>query len=221
MNIYDALIFDLDGTLWSTVQVCTAAWNEVLKSEKKITKQVTVADLASIMGLTIEQVRQKFFTDLSKAEGDRILNRCFDNEVIFLKKDGGTLYPYVEEGIKELSQHFKLFVVSNCEVPYMEAFLSTSGLKSYFKDWECHGATRLSKGENIVNLMKRNNIKKAIFVGDTMGDQVAASHAKIPFAFVEYGFGICTKYDFKFDNFRQLVCTFLELRCAFESAQQE
>jgi len=209
MNAYDSLIFDLDGTLWSTVQICTSAWNDVLRSEKR--KEITVADMGSTMGLTAEEIRKKFFADLNKDEGERLLARCFDHEVSLLKKDGGILYPFVAEGIKELSQHFQLFVVSNCEVPYMDVFLATSGLKGYFKGWECHGATRLSKGDNTLEIMRRNIISRPIFVGDTHGDQAAALHAEIPFAFVAYGFGVCTQYDFKFDSFHHLTTTFLNM----------
>ena len=37
--------------------------------------------------------------------------------------------------------------------------------------------------------MERNSITKAVYVGDTMGDYIAAKDAGIDFIFASYGFG--------------------------------
>ena len=37
--------------------------------------------------------------------------------------------------------------------------------------------------------MKRNDIKRAIYVGDTIKDKKAAEYANIPFVYASYGFG--------------------------------
>lgn len=44
--------------------------------------------------------------------------------------------------------------------------------------------------------MERNHIKKAVYVGDTQGDMLAAKFAGIPFVFASYGFGKPEAYDY-------------------------
>ena len=43
--------------------------------------------------------------------------------------------------------------------------------------------------EHIFDLLKRNGITDAVYVGDTEGDEKAARYAKIPFIWAAYGFG--------------------------------
>ena len=52
--------------------------------------------------------------------------------------------------------------------------------------------------------MQRNNIKKAIYVGDTEGDREAAKKANIPFIYASYGFGEVSDYDYKIDSISDL-----------------
>ena len=54
---------------------------------------------------------------------------------------------------------------------------------------EMSGRTGMNKGQNIKLLMERNGIDRACYVGDTDGDEKAASFAKIPFVWAKYGFG--------------------------------
>lgn len=47
----------------------------------------------------------------------------------------------------------------------------------------------MPKSENIKLIIERNNLKDAIYVGDTELDMEATFAAGIPFVFAEYGFG--------------------------------
>ena len=100
--------------------------------------------------------------------------------------------------------NYKLFIVSNCIDGYIESFLRTSGLSNYFLDFECNGRTKLRKGENIELIIKRNNLKNAIYVGDTMGDKEAARYAKVPFVYASYGFGEVDEYDYLINSISDL-----------------
>lgn len=59
---------------------------------------------------------------------------------------GGLLYPHIEAGLRRLLVRYPLFIVSNCQAGYIEAFLEWSGLAECFRDFGCSGNTRLSKG---------------------------------------------------------------------------
>jgi phosphoglycolate phosphatase len=201
----DAIIFDLDGTLWDSAEICARAWNHALAGQGVSYREILRQDIAGIMGLTSDEVRAKLFPDFDREKGTRLLHDCFESEVEHLLRHGGSLYPFVAEGLGLLARKYPLFLVSNCDGPYLDTFFATSGLKAHFRDWECHGNTGLSKAENIRKVVERNSLGAAVYVGDTLGDQNAARSAGVPFAFVEYGFGRCTDFNFRFATFRELV----------------
>ena len=45
------------------------------------------------------------------------------------------------------------------------------------------------KGENIRLIMERNQLERAVYIGDTQGDLDASHAAGIPFIYAAYGFG--------------------------------
>ena len=52
--------------------------------------------------------------------------------------------------------------------------------------------------------MTRNNIKKAIYVGDTVKDQEAANEAGIEFIYAKYGFGKNIHHKYSIEDIKYL-----------------
>ena len=77
-------------------------------------------------------------------------------------------------------------------------------LEKYFSDFEMSGRTNLTKGENIKLVMERNGIDNALYLGDTIGDQIAAKDAEIPFVFASYGFGTTENPEYTISSFDEL-----------------
>ena len=201
----DGIIFDLDGTLWDSSEQVLKAWYEVTSRSRDITKEITAEDLKGVMGLQIKEIGQRFFPYLSKERQKEILKECCETECRYLKVNGGKLYDDVEETLRLLAEKYKLFIVSNCECGYIEAFLEAHKLGQYFSDFENPGRTSLSKGENIKLIIERNNLRSPVYVGDTEGDQKASSFASVPFIYASYGFGNVKQYDYRVDKFKELV----------------
>lgn len=59
--------------------------------------------------------------------------------------------------------------------------------------------------ENIKSVVERNNILKAIYVGDTIKDYESANKNKLRFIWTEYGFGKCDKYYKKIIDISELI----------------
>lgn len=95
----------------------------------------------------------------------------------------------MKETIAALSQRHKLYIVSNCQDGYVQAFLHAHEMTAYFSDIEMSGRTGLNKGHNIALLMQRNGIESAVYIGDMSSDETAARFAGIPFIHAGYGFG--------------------------------
>jgi len=202
----DGIIFDLDGTLWNSIEGVCKSWNIVLREYNL--KEVTYEDIKNCMGLPMNDIAKKLFGNISEEEMKKVMERCCEVENIYLEKNGGILFPKLEETLKELYKKYKLFIVSNCQTGYINCFLKAHNLEKYFTDTEEWGATGLPKGENNKLVIQRNNLKNAVYVGDTQGDRESARIAEIPFVYAAYGFGKVKDYDYKIDSFEELLNLF-------------
>ncbi|MCJ1908899.1 HAD family hydrolase [Planococcus ruber] len=201
----DSIIFDLDGTLWDSRKIVAAAWNAAIEQNKLDAEPITVEDLKSTMGLQMPDIMKKLFPQYDETARNELIETCGEIECVYLKKSGGVLYPEVKEIIGQLAEKYPLYIISNCQEGYIEAFLAFHEMEEYFKDFENPGRTGLTKGENIQLLMERNGLKDPIYVGDTIGDQQAAGYAGIPFVYAAYGFGEVESFDQKIDRFEHLL----------------
>lgn len=187
------LIFDMDGTLWDSSENVAKSWTEQVKLSGYDRPDITQKDIMSVMGLTMDKIADIIFAGLSDAERAKLLEECGNHENDYLREHGGNLYPALERTLAELYKKYDLFIVSNCQAGYIEAFLDYYGFGKYFKDIECYGNNLLVKGENIALVVKRNSLKRAFYIGDIQGDFDSATQAGISFIHAKYGFGTINK----------------------------
>lgn len=199
-----AIIFDLDGTLWDSTHRIRDIWNAVIEKETGAPSRLTREDICSIMGKTMEDIAAAIFPDLPLSERATLMDLCGQAENEYLRVNGAILYEGLEDTLKNLSADYKLFIVSNCQDGYVNAFLEAHKLEKYFSDIEMYGRTGMPKWDNIRLLMERNSLTEAVYVGDTQGDQKAARLAGIPFIHAAYGFGTVSDPDGIIHHFTEL-----------------
>jgi phosphoglycolate phosphatase len=201
----DALIFDLDGTLWDTTAACVRAWNQVLARLGFTGRRVTEAEMRAVTGRPHREAVRTALPELSEEQIDRISRETEleDNRVI--AEQGAELYPGVREHVPLLSARLPLMIVSNCQRGYIEVFLQTSGLARCFADFECWGNTGRSKGENLRAVIERGGAQQPVFVGDTEGDALAARENGVSFVHASYGFGSVERYEHRIARFEELI----------------
>ena len=200
----DSIIFDLDGTLWNSIEGICIAWNGLIANYPGV-KKITPEAMEGCMGLQIDGIGKKLFPELVEDAQIKLVKECCDIETIYLGEHGGILYTGVEETLRKLSEKYKLFIVSNCQDGYIQCFFKAHKLEKYFLDFECSGVTGLPKGENNKIIMKRNGLKRPIYVGDTKTDAESARVAGIPFVYARYGFGNVEEYDYVIDSFEEIL----------------
>jgi phosphoglycolate phosphatase len=205
--MYDSIIFDMDGTLWDSTEEVAVAFNEVLKNKyPMVTDEVTAIKLKSLFGLLLDDIGIKLFRSVSPDKAIEIIKDCCDYEIEYLVMHGVSLYQGMEEAIKELSQRYKLFIVSNCQEGYIQAFFKIHPhLEKYFMDFEYPGRSGKAKADNIGLVIERNNLKNPVYVGDTAGDAKAAGEAGVPFIYARYGFGQVQEFDDAIDSPLELI----------------
>ncbi len=199
------IIFDMDGTLWDSSEGVAKSWTEIVKKEYDKERVITQEDIQGVMGRTMDKIADALFPELSKEDRMGLLRKCCDYENEYLRIHGGVLYPDLEETLIALKENYDLYIVSNCQAGYIEAFLEHYGFGHYFKDIECYGNNDLPKSENIRKIVERNSLGKAVYVGDIQGDYDATTAAGLPFIHASYGFGTINEETAKVNTFAELI----------------
>ncbi len=205
---FDSLILDIDGTLWNTTEVVAKAWNAQIKEHFPNLKTVTADILKTQFGKPMNIIADNLFPSLSQEQKDELLKLCCIGEQKELEENKEKLtYPNVVKTIKKLSKKIPVFIVSNCQTGYIELVMKKNKIEKYITDYECFGDTRLGKDENIALVVKRNNLQKPAYVGDTQGDYEACKKAGVPFIWASYGFGKPESEDYfaKISDFSELL----------------
>lgn len=198
------IIFDMDGTLWDSSENVAKSWDEVIQREAKGLRRITTEDIQSVMGHTMTEIAKMLFPMLDDKEGIALMERCCQEENAYLRKHGGVLYPSLESTLQILSERYSLYIVSNCQKGYIEAFLEYYHFERYFLDIECFGNHNMEKAYNIEFIARRNRLDKAVYVGDIQGDYDASMKAGVEFIHAAYGFGSIDREVVKIRAFEEL-----------------
>lgn len=192
----DAIIFDLDGTLWDACDALTDSYNKICREYGQ--DEVGVDLVRSLMGKRFDAIFGAVFPGLGKEHMDKVQELQAKYEDIVIRENkGGVVFEGMRETLDEINKNIKIYIVSNCQDGYVEAFADVHDMWDYFEDYENPGRTGLDKAENIKLVLDRNNIKNAIYIGDTQHDKDSAKEAGLPFVFADYGFGDVDEYDAK------------------------
>ena len=119
----DGIIFDMDGTLWDTCKIVADSWTAALR-DAGVEKVFSVEMIRSCMGLMMEEFAAKCMPEIETAQRLFYLKKCFEYENKYLRQHGGLLFSGVTETLAALKEKYPLFIVSNCQDGYIEAFFA-------------------------------------------------------------------------------------------------
>lgn len=200
----DAVIFDLDGTLWNASETSAIGFNRGLKqlgSKQIITKEEVEAVAGKPYRECLEILIEPFGVDMDRIE--EVLNR---EEEAAVQELGGVLYRGVEEILEKLSSKIDLYIISNCQQEYLELFLDRYHVRKFFKAYDCHGMSNRPKDQMIRDMVEQFHLEHVLYVGDTEGDKKSAALAGIPFVHALYGFNKNLKAEYYISSPLDLEC---------------
>lgn len=183
------IIFDMDGTLWDSAENVAKSWNTIIESTEYGLKPLTKEDFYRVMGLTMDALGEALWPQLPAQKRKEIMDKCSVVENDYLRENGAYLYPNLIETLTVLKEKYHLYIVSNCQAGYIESFLDHYKLWDIIEDIECFGNNDKPKGFNIKQIVSRNKLDKAVYVGDIQGDYDSTMEAGINFIHAAYGFG--------------------------------
>ena len=184
-----ALIFDLDGTLWDSRPQIRDAWEAIGRRYFGDNYVLTLEQTSSLMGKTMIEIGEILTPKNADPEvAKRFVDDCFLHECEYLSKHPGQLFPDEVETLLELRKEYDLYIVSNCQFGYIETFLPLVP-DGTFIGYRCWSDTKKDKDFTIRSLMDDFHISEAIYIGDTQKDERCSHLAGLPFVFASYGFG--------------------------------
>jgi phosphoglycolate phosphatase len=204
---YDAIIFDIDGTLWNCEEACAEGWNRALESLGYIDR-VTPSDISTVTGRPYEECIQVLLPHVYD-EVEDVVGKFNPHEKEAVLEKGGVLYDHVHRGLSRLAEDYEIGLVSNCQDWYLDNFISFAGIGDFLVDADCHGKSGLSKGRMIQGMIERNGFGRSVYVGDTAGDEKGADDAGVDFIHASYGFGKPVGKHKTVSSFRELVELFI------------
>ena len=122
------LIFDLDGTLWETVDATYEASCIIADRYKEI-KLFSKQTIIKGMGLSNEENAYNYMPYLDRDKALNYLNEIQKESFNIISKKGANVYNNVKETIITLSKNYKLGIITNNKDEYIETFFKISNLK--------------------------------------------------------------------------------------------
>ncbi len=191
---FDAVLFDLDGTLLATDRFWIPAARVGARrafAELGLVREIPSAEQwMSMVGLPLSEGFDAVFPDLSQAQRTLVQERCVEEEHFALESGAAALLPGVAEVLEELHDRgVPMGIASNCSQRYLDSAMLKPELKQFIHEGRCLDSPGIhNKAEMIEDLLLTFGTRSAVMVGDRRGDRDAAHANGLPHVHLENGF---------------------------------
>ena len=163
------IIFDIDGTLVNTEKFTVKAFERVLKQLKDeglLLVNIDEKDILKYIGYTIDQIWENLLKTHDKIVINKAIKYLDKHEQDVLNDTKEIFFDGVFEVLKYLkSKNKKLFLLSNCNIHYMELILE-KGLKEYIDYPHCAEMYNWKQKDYVIStFIKEHKTKDFVMIG--------------------------------------------------------
>lgn len=194
----EAMIFDMDGTLFRTESIVLEAYHRVcddLRAEGLLEGENPPDErILGGLGMLLEEIWKRVFPGSPAKLRERADVLLLKHQIACLERGEGDLYPGVAETLTRLkARGIRLFVASNGLEDYVKLVAKHQGIADLFEGLYSAGEyeTR-SKVELVALLLHNHRVKSAWMVGDRSSDVEAGKKNGLPVIgcdYAEFGAG--------------------------------
>lgn len=172
----EAMIFDMDGTLFQTETALLPAYHrmfDVLRAEGLYTGETPPERLIlGSLGMLLEEIWQIVIPDADENVRSRANDLLLELQLEVLKGGEALLYPDVKETLEMLQQRgVRLFVASNGLEGYVKGVSDALGIAPLFEAQYSAGEYQTATKVLLVEmLLKNHGVNSAWMVGDRSSD---------------------------------------------------
>lgn len=188
------LIFDWDGTLHDTESLYGESLRQTLKwletQGYDVPADQSDARFRQYLGINAVDMWKDFMPQLPDLMKEECSRRTGENIVRLIQAGKARMYPQAMETLRELrDMGYRLVILSNCKVSYMDAQRTFFGLDEVMEDYYCCGAYDFRPKEEIFPYIQRKFPGDYCMIGDRASDRRVAEIHDIHFLGCVYGFG--------------------------------
>lgn len=191
---FDAVLFDLDGTLVATdrfwIESAERGARRAFAALGRARALPTPAQWMSLVGLPLEVGFRGLFPELGEAERQAVLRACVEEEEALLRRAGVPAMEGAHEVVRALhGRGLALGIASNCQQSYLGHMLDALALRPFLRGALCRESPGIaSKGAMVARLLADFGTRSAVMVGDRASDRDAAWENGIPHVHCAFGF---------------------------------
>ena len=111
----EAIIFDVDGTLWDSTEEVAVSWNRAIREQTDLNRVLTGSELKKEFGKPLEEIADDLFPTLSRKEKEELAVHLYQYENEWVESAPCILYDKMPETIRALSKRYRLINFSNSQ----------------------------------------------------------------------------------------------------------
>lgn len=189
----EAILFDLDGTLFRTETLSIPAYHatfDQMKCEGSYHGETPPEGIfLGSLGLLLHEIWARVLPDASldtRARADELL---IHHQLRLLQEGYGEMYPGVEPTLRRLKDSgVRLFVASNGLESYVKDVIHVQGMAALFEGLYSAGEYQTASKIDLVRiLLERHEIGSAWMCGDRKSDVEAGRHNNLFTVYCNYG----------------------------------
>jgi HAD superfamily hydrolase (TIGR01509 family) len=190
-----AVVFDVDGTLFSSDHILSPAYGEAVAAfNADYRRALPVPSLRRILeqiGKPAPVILEELFPELNPDERARIGDAARANLIRLIGQGKALLYPGVPEALREMKKNgLILKTASNGNPDYLRAIYAAYGFEEYFgKMRTIYEPGLRDKGDILARFLTEIGLtpREMVMVGDRLNDLEAARKAGCRFIGVTFG----------------------------------
>lgn len=183
---FDAVLFDMDGTLVATDRYWPQAAQEgATRAFEELGIEAPVptrAQWMSLVGGELSSGVARLLPELDESAREHVLRRCIEAEHAYLAQGRAGFLPGVESTLAQLhAAGVRLGIASNCSARYLDQLMADLNLGRWIEEARCLDSPRVrNKADMIEDLLAVFETRSAVMVGDRAGDRDAAWANALP-----------------------------------------
>ncbi len=180
------ITFDLDGTLYSSGSLATKAYLRIFEI-LDISPVPSEAVMLNTLGYPIVEIWEQLLPNHPELR-QKATDMMYSIESDLIAGGEGILFPGVAETLAELKKRgHSLFILSNCDPPYLEAVAKRFEFDKYFTGLFCAGMFHNWDKTRILRHILQDD-RRGVIVGDRFHDIQAGKDNNIHTIYCNYGF---------------------------------
>ncbi|MCA0983247.1 HAD hydrolase-like protein [Halobacillus yeomjeoni] len=174
-----AIIFDMDGTLFQTAKILELSLDDTFDDLRKRglwSAETPLQQYREIMGVPLPEVWETLLPEFTLEHRSQVDSYFLDSLVTNIKEGKGELYPYVTEVFTHLkANQFDIYIASNGLKKYLNAIVEYYQLDRWVSEtYSIEQIDSLNKTDLVKEIAETHNIRDGAVVGDRLSDIHAA-----------------------------------------------